>query len=492
MRQFFLYILLLAPFFSFAQIEYDEIGDDIEYLNYKNELELLLNKKASIVVSIAKIKDGSNVVSESDVENIYKLESDLFDLRNKIGVVSAKCSSIEQRYIIKNLTKKRDDGNVKSTNKNNTSTNILLNRFMIENISESEMLIMKSNDNIDFLTLELKDTVRNHYEKIELINRKLRATQDKCVADSLFNLVDISVGVVKRCENELEEAFSKILSTKIEVYSRLLRKLNLSSEEMSKLILRGEEVERMSKEAVNSKFSSIFYSYPLKRNHILEYEKTLSEKLVYLSAIDSINVKMEDVKALASDESTIILPDWSYVNFGSAQIRGEDIHTSVDSVKEVKIPSFGAVYMIYLRTDKERIEAVSELKGVNKVSYYNNHEGEYEYYVGLYPSRDEADIDLPKIKNLGFIASITEWRNGGKVLDKSIIVPIDVFKHEYRIEFKVINDDIVQDIKKVVPTKMISKIGDKYSFGTFNNYLDAINVKKILGEGYEVIAIKDK
>ena len=487
--------LLFAPFISHAQIQNEELEGNIEYRNNKSDLKLLLGEQSLLVVEIAKIKNQVNnneIDKEKGIEDILELENKLFDLRNRIGVISAKCNAIEQEYIIRNLTKRKSVDNIKHSDRHSTNVNIFLNKFIIDNVSAEEMEIMMRDNNIDYLVSIMLDSIKINYKVIESINRRLRLTQEENIADSLFNEANTSFEAVEEYEAKLREEYGGILDTKIYVYTRLLDKLNVSAEVLSQLNTNSREVKSAFEDAINTKFSQIFYSYPIERTLILRYEKILAEKLVYLSAIDSLKIKTEYVKMLTCNEPIIELPDWDYVDFSPAKIGGATVHTSINSVKEVVIPTFGTVYMIRLGIYNNKLKNAATLKRVNKVSYFRNQEGKYEYYAGLFATKNEADVNLAKIKSLGFKASVVAWKSGGKVINGSVIVPIDVFKYAYRVEFGAINDELAEKLKKIAPTKEISRLDDKYSFGLFMNYLDAVKVEKAIGEQAKIVAVDVK
>lgn len=316
------YIILLftvfAPFSSFAQSENETLEGNLEYKGYKVQLDSLQKMQESIVEQIDKLK----ALSESDpdnkeqyVEKVLRLEGELFNVRSRVGVCSSKCSTIEQEFIIKNMGKKKSSAAAAAAaGKQNANTNLLLNKFFVDNVTADEMTHIKSRFDIDSLASVLRDSMSRQITVIRAMDEALRRTQDAAIADSLFAVAEASLDVVKECENKLAKVWKDMYDTKLYVYTRLLDKLNVSVSVLSKFSERSREIRSDKESAGEAKFSPIFYAYSFEHELIMSYEKVLAEKLVYLSALDSLSKKMDIVRTRRFDEMAIELPEWDYVD----------------------------------------------------------------------------------------------------------------------------------------------------------------------------------
>ncbi|MEG0499793.1 MAG: hypothetical protein RR550_01565, partial [Rikenellaceae bacterium] len=296
-----LFFLLFIPVFSFAQSEEETLESNGEYRTYKAQLDSLQSRQQLIVAEIDKYK----ALSETDEEKkdeyvslVLKMEGQLFDLRSRIGIVSSKCSAIEQEFIIRNMGKKRPTADaVASTSKSAIQTYLLKNKYLVDNISTEEMKQMTKVGNIDSLVFALRDSMRSKAEILRGISDQLQHTQRAELADSLYTVGEEALAAVERYESTLKNSWNEMFDTKIYVYTRLLDKLNVSVSVLSKLSERAREVRSAKDQAEESKFSALFYAYPMEQELVLNYEKILAEKLVYLSSIDSLNRKIEIVKS---------------------------------------------------------------------------------------------------------------------------------------------------------------------------------------------------
>ena len=496
MKLYIIFYTIFLTFFttlsSFAQQNDEELAGNINYRNYKIELDTLVFQQKYITLEISKFKELSisdSLNRDDYVSRVISLENNLFDLRNKMGVLSSKCSSIEQEYIIKNLNRKNKVDTLVEKANVSSNINILLNKYIIDNTTPEEIEILKSSPKIDSIAFSLRDSLKKEFDIVRNIDNRLRSTQVAELADSLFDIAETSQEIAYQYNGVLKEAWGDIFDTKIYVYARLLDKLNVSVDVLTQLSNKYREVKSISDEVKDSKFSPIFSSYALKRELVLDYEKLLAEKLAYLPAIDSLNKAIAKIKTFQYEDSAVELPDWDYVSFKRAKIGGTGVHSSRKPIPEVEIPTFGSVYMLKILTLNRKLVQILTLKKVNTVSYFINQLGKYEYYAGVYPSEEEAEKDLSKLRKLGFRVSIVQWREGGKVFDGDVIIPINVFQFSYKIEFDSVTPELTAKLKELAPTKELSKIEEKYFIGIFDNYLDAINIMKKIGVGCKIIGV---
>lgn len=493
---FIIFFLVITPIFSYAQSEDESLEGNLEYCSYKTQLDSLQKVQQEILLEINKYKELSEIEIEKKEEYVtlvLKMEGQLFDLRSRIGIISSKCSAIEQEFIIKNMGKKRPVGDpVASTQKQTNSVYILQNKFFTDNVAPDEMRQMRGVENLDSVIFALRDSVRKEGQILSSVNEKLRRTQRAEVADSLYNIAEVALDAVERYEAKLKGDWSEVFDTKIYVYTRLLDKLNVSVSVLSKLSERAREVRSAKDDAMQDKLSALFYAYPMEQELVLNYEKILAEKLVYLSSIDSLNKKLEIIKTKSLDEPAVELPEWDYVTFGSATIGGGGVHSVKNPVVPVKVPTLGSVYMLRISTLTNPLSAYSALKNINPASVFRNELGKYEYYAGVYATKEEAMSDVPKLKRIGFTPMVVEWKEGGKVVDEKTIIPLNVFDNTYRVEFDSVTPEITAKLKELAPGKELLRIDDKYSIGFFKNYLDAVKIQKAIGVECKIVPLETK
>lgn len=493
---FIIFLFIITPIFSYAQSEEETLEGNLEYRGYKSQLDSLQSVQQDVLSEIDKYRE----LSETDVEKkdeyvslVLEMEGKLFDLRSRIGIITSKCSAIEQEFIIKNMGKKRTTSDpVASSPKQTANVNILLNKFFTDNISPEEMKLMRRVENFDSVLFALRDSVRKEAAVLSEIDEKLRRTQRAEIADSLYNLAEAALVAVENYEATLKSEWNEVFDTKIYVYTRLLDKLNVSVSVLSKLSERAREVRSAKDEAAQDKFSALFFAYPMEQELVLSYEKILAEKLVYLSSIDSLNKKIEMVKTMRSDEPAVELPEWEYVSFAPFAIGGSGVHSTKNPINGVKVPTLGSIYMLRISTLTAPLTAYSALKNINPVSMFRNEQGKYEYYAGVYETKEGALSDVSRLKRIGFNPMVVEWKEGGKVVAENTIIPLNVFDNTYRVEFESVTPEITAKLKELAPGKELLRIDDKYSIGFFKNYLDAVKIQKAIGVECKIVPLETK
>lgn len=485
----FFYIFLLLSVVSstplFAQSDSFSLEHNAEYKALKVEIEALQHKVDSVEVAINSIKklaetDQSNRAEY--VSQVLSLENTLFDLRSKLGVATSRRNTIEQEYIINNLNNSGANAMFGTNNDAATSSvNLLSNKFFVDNLTESEMkqfMTQRDNDNVFFAE---RDTMNEQVALLARLQGELAITQSKEMADSLYALVEGALVKVDNSEARLREGWNDMFDTKVYVYTRLLDKLNVSISVLTQLNQKLRDIKSASEAADTLQFSPDFYIYPMKRQLILSYEQTLAEKLAYVSSLDSIKLRMGRIANQKFDVGKVIIPEATYVSFTPFIVDAKRAHSvSGNPIGEVTVPSYGSVYTFRLFTLTKPLQTYSALKNVSPVTMHRSESGKYEYYTGLYTTREEAEADLPRLKSLGFSSIIVEWRSNGKVLADGTIVPVDVFDYTYRVDFTESTPELTATLRKEFPTRQLMKIDVTYAIGYFDSYLDAVKAHKII------------
>lgn len=495
-NKIFYYIILLfigSPFFSYAQESSEKLEDNVEYANYKLQLDSLQKAQSDIIVEIDRYK----ALIESDperkdeyVNEVLRIEGQLFDLRSKVGIVSSKCGAIEQEYIIRNMGKRESgaEGSA-SASKNLSQTNLLLSKFFTDNITPQEMEHIKKDIDIDSLAMSLIDSMRKEVGVLSTVNDELRRTQDALLADSLYAVAERSLDAIAGYEASLKDNWADEFDTKIYVYTRLMDKLNISLSVLSQMSGKVRDVRSAKEAADGVRMSPVFYAFAKERELVLSYEKILAEKLVYLSAIDSLNRKLDFVKAIHFEEPEVEIPEWDYVRFSNVAIGGAGVHTAQNPIGKVMIPTYGSVYMLRFAVLTAKPKQLSVFKGANPVSEFQNETGRYEYYCGMYKTKDEAQEDASVLRKIGFSPIVVQWREGGKVASDGTIIPVNVYDSSYRLEFDSVTPELTAKLRELAPDKELMKIDDKYSIGFFRNYLDVIKIQKTIGVECKIIPV---
>lgn len=416
---------ILSPLFALAQVVgRDSVENNYAYRMLKMQLDSLEFRQNEVNRDIEEAKNSLTENSENAKEHrtisekILMLENTLFDLKGKIGVVASKQSALRQEFIINNLTK----NDTLDRSETVLNRNMLVNTFFSSNLTESERKLFLSEDaNCDNLFFSLRDTIESKLVIIERTIRRLRTTQSKPSANALYNTAEVAIEKIEECNTILSGRWDKVYEGKLVAYDRLLKKLNVSDTLIKELKSSADFIKKEKAKIADAKLSPAFYSYSKEHEIILSYERLLAERMAYVLSLDSLDTAMRRIRNQSLDIDNPTFPKQDYIRFSSAEIGGKWVHSFANPVREVAIPTYGKVYMIKLLTSSTELNKISSLKNLNPVKYFKTESGEYEYYVGLYATTEEAEADVKKVKELGFEGTITEWKSGGKVEGNKVI-----------------------------------------------------------------------
>ena len=480
-----IWMLAVAP--ALAQTHVQGLEANPAYAALLHRLDSLDNLQQNIQERIEEQKRlaESNPAKQGEYVNaVMALESDKFDIRNKIGIVTSQMNVMEQEYIMKNISGSEPEKPAQVL----PGISLMQHRFILANLSQQELKQLQEVRKIDAQAREACRSLQNISETLRRAADRLATVQDRHTADSLLAVIRDTQGEIDAV-NEKAEAWDQQFETRIYTYSRLLDKLGLPLSQLSALNDEGRNIRAQESDAEGSMLSPSLSVYAQKRMLELKYERILADKLGYISAQDSIGNVAKQVAAIAFREPAVRIPAMQFVDFQPLQIGGEGVHNASNPVKETEIPTYGSVYKVRLFTLSKKISSFSQLRNIHPVSLFVNEEGKYEYSAGTYATKEEAEAGYKRLYKLGMRPAIDEWRDGGKVKADGTIVPLIVGHKLFKIEIGSLTPDLAERIRELAPEKELTKVGSVFSLGVFDTYQEAANLAAMLGKECRVIAI---
>jgi len=364
----------------------------------------------------------SSDLSSSDREKysaeILKLEKELFEIRNRIGVTANEIGAIEQAFIVSRMNGPQpEDGtdvpDAAPAAPAGQSADLVRNAYFRENLPQKDYEALLEARNREGLPGQLIDVYRSNYRKLEGLARQYDTTRNRTEAEAIYSMIGSVASLNRAVEDSLSRVWSGIYDDKIYAYNYLLDKMG-KTDLLNDFGQRFQQ-NRQAVAAVQGEVaSSVLFEYPLQRKLAVAYEQTLAELLGYSAAADSLRRCM---KALEADTQAYALPaidpqERIFIEYAPIERHSPSVYNSRNPIPENETQQRGTVYRIQLGTFGQK-QPVSIFKGVSPLCYDKTEEGRYRYCAGAFRERAEAEAAWAELKKMGFRKpEIVVWRDG--------------------------------------------------------------------------------
>lgn len=480
--------LSLSSLCVFAQggLGYDS---DTTYIKLNKELTRFTGKRDSLEKVIAGLRtqisaDPANKAQYT--ETVLNVESKLFDMQSIVAGITTRLNGIKQDYILQSINSGNVDALGVSVSKNSEK---FVNDFLQNNLSAEELKIVTANANIDSLAAVSIRKIGVDYARLKSIDSLLRDIDDKEQAESLKKEADGLIADINHNEKVFKDYWTNLYETKLYAYRRILDIQNVEQYLQYELDKKEKELRRQAQSEAEQLVAPALNNYNRQKAFLREYELVIASKQGDDVAVAALKKAALRKDTLGFDKKKIVLPKWEYIDY--KPIVFDTPYASVSQIPYVELPSRGKVFAIRVFVLSDKMKQISSMKGASPASYMINENGKWEYYLGVYKSLKEAQEGVRLLKQKGFSSAvISEFRDGGKVVEGGAVLPIHVNDYYYSIELNLITPEITKIAKSVAPDKSFARVGNKYILGVFENYTDALRVKDALGGTAQIVKVE--
>ncbi|MCC8019785.1 MAG: hypothetical protein LIO85_08445 [Rikenellaceae bacterium] len=416
-------------------------------------------------------------------EEIIRLEGELFNTRNLIGIVAGKINTIEQEYIIKNLSGGNDprQGGGRSDRSGGyaeRSANLVLNPFFEENLQPEDYRMLVEAQGMEAGVLDHIHTFASNYESIRRIAHENETVDTPEAADSLYSAYETLTGLNDRLSVRVDEEFGYVYDNKLYCYNYILDKLGRRNQ-LTLFEQKITETREQCLTAGEGAQSEPVAAYPYRKALLGEYEETLARIAGYDRALDSLHKARTAMTAMNFDFPAVGMDEKLFLDYADIEFHNPEKYNQRNPVPELTIYPKGEIYRILLGSF-QRAQPVSILRGAYPVGVAREN-GNYAYYAGGFRSLEEAADAVSELKKKGFRdPKVARWDNGrltvlsqaevdralGTVRDGLFRISVDTGGRPL--------PDIVREIaEEINPGAEISRSGDLYIIGTFDSRDDA-------------------
>ncbi|MCD8174060.1 MAG: hypothetical protein LUD76_11530 [Alistipes sp.] len=428
-------------------------------------------------------------------EEIIRLEGELFNTRNLIGIVTGKINTIEQEYIIKNLSGGSDlrQGGGRTDRSGGyaeRSANLVMNPFFEENLQPEDYRMLVEAQGMEAGVLEHILTFASNYESIRRIALENETVETPEAADSLFSAYETLTGLNEMLSERVNEEFGYVYDNKLYCYNYILDKLGRRNQ-LGLFEQKITETREQCLTAAEGAQSEPVAAYPHRKTLLEEYEETLARIAGYDRALDSLRKARTAVTAMNCDFPELVMEEKLFLDYADIEFHNPARYNQRSPVPELTIHPKGEIYRILLGSF-QRAQPVSILRGAYPVGVAREN-GNYAYYAGGFRTLGEAADAVAELKKKGFRdPKAARWENGRLTvlsqaeMDRALGTAQDgVFRLSVDTGGRPLPDIIREIAEDINPGAEISRSGDLYIIGTFDSRDDA---EELSGEIEDILA----
>ena len=424
--------------------------------------------------------------------NIMELEGKLFEVRNRLGIITTDMNGIEQEFILRNMNEPRAE-RPESAGTEAAPADLLQAPFLRANLTEEERRLMRSAAGIDARVKAMADRYGAAWQRLRLQRDAYLAAEDQAGADSVREAALPDRLRLQSLQDSLESLWRPVFEHKLDNYRVLLDKLNASSSLLEPLAEKGRVFRNEEARAAERFQSPAFAMYSRQKLLLLEYEKVLAKELGLRNASDSLARAASEVEPTQYEYPFVDFPEREFLDYAEVKVWGSGAHSAKNPVPAHETPRIATVYKLLVGT-YPKAPALSVFKGVNPLTVEELEDGSLAYYAGAYPDREEAQKGLERLRKLGMKPEIVGW-SAGKRLAEEESPSAQTGEKVYKVEFPELSDLTRELIGIYAEDKELSKIERPdgtpvFSLGVFEKRADAENVADKIGNGAKVVEIQ--
>lgn len=467
------------------------LENDQKYMELLGREQQLHRMEDSVVRIIGDTRELFSSHSSPDEREKYgaeilRLEKELYEIRNRIGVTANEIGTIEQEFIVSNMNGSGPSGTVVGPKASGEQVrNLVYNAYFRDHLSAADYRSLLEAQQKETLPGRLIARYMSNYARLDSLAAQYAATSDRQQADEIYSRLSVVRSLNEAIGDSLAGVWGFIYDNKVYAYGYLLDKMG-KTELLADFEARFRKNRQQVMAVQDSVASMALYGYPLQKQLVLSYEKTLADLLGFTAASDSLEKCMAETSRLSYGMPEIDPARRVFIVYSDIERTTSSVYNARNPIPENETDQYGTVYRIQLGAFQQK-QPVSIFKGVSPLCYDRTEEGRYRYCAGAFRELSEAEAAWAKLKEMGFRKpEIVVWRDGvfemigsGSGTSSKDGGPL------YRIEISGQQENISDEIREIVsrqaPGKELTRVATGqgtflYSVGSFDDRLSAESV----------------
>lgn len=466
-------LLICCPIAMYAQVQprIPGLGGNGEYIELLQNEKTLLQREDSLNRVITQLRDEfrRNPSERAKYSNsILSVEGEIFDVKNRIGILTGRIAAIEEVFILNNLGAESPSA-AEPPKKGNA--NLVQNAVFKELLPPDDYTaLVRSQEAEKAINNQVVRYLRI-YDAITALAPEYHKADNAPLADSLYSrYLDATDENALLCES-VDSLWSYIFDNKLFAYSYLLEKRN-QTDVRARLEAAGRDMRDRIAQRRDKSQSEQITTYFEQKKLIFEYEKALADALKLTDAADSLSRAEKIFNAQVRDIPQIPFEERSFLIFQNITVHTPSKYNAQNPIPELTVYQRGSIYRVLLETYPVR-QGVAVFKGLYPLGYLRQSDGKYAYYAGGYAQWNAAKAAVEEMKKRGFRnAKAVVWNNGtASILDERPVINSVGKPVTFRVEISGAGNSLSESaqatIRQAAEGKDISRAGSLFMVGPF-------------------------
>ena len=452
------------------------------YMELLRDDARLQQREDSLVTAVNRMREafrnGRNTQGLS-TDDILALESGIFDVRNRRGRITSEISTIEQQWVIENLSSSaggsQSEGGTALHGHGHAHGAASTLRVLTDHESFERMLpqqdyeALRRSRNDELHAIETAGKIRSLCDTLVDTAAEYAAAQDASTGIPLYDKFTDTQRHAAALAAELTAAWGRVLDCKNFAYDYLLEQMNSEN-----LIERSErrfaERRATAAESYGKYASDALADFCLERMAMVEYEIAVAETLNMPQAADSLRRVLRNEAQFEYRIPKVEVQERMFLDYAGVEFSSPSIYSAQNPIPEVAVYERGKIYRVLLGTFWSK-QAVSLFRGAAPLGWWQK-DGKYLYFAGGFKSKSEAEAAAAELKAKGFKSPVVVvWRDG---VYRNLVTDPEADK--YRLDItgvQSLTDAVKAAIAETAPDCEVSRAGDRFVVGMFSDKADA-------------------
>lgn len=345
---------------------------------------------------------------------ILESEEKLFALRNSIGQLSQRISSIEQQWIIQHLSEggetEQQDSGTPAAPVARQYANIVLNRAIADNLTEEDYGSLLAAQNSEEPTAAIARLYAAQNGELVRISRCYDTVSAEAQAQRLMEMFDSLQTACLATEDSLLKSWGSIFDNKTYAYSYIADKNNRTEllSEFNRVLddMRSEQNMQDGQWA-----SDVMTAYYLQKRVVIGLERHIADLFSLDKAADSLQGALSALQERDFFLPQVGIEERLFLDYQDISIHSPSLYNSRNPIPECRVYPRGTIYRIRLGSFSVP-QTPALFKGVAPLSYLKEN-GRYTYFVGGFATDSSARQAQIEMKDIGFKRpEIVVWKDG--------------------------------------------------------------------------------
>ncbi len=362
------------------------------------------------IEDIRKLFTGNVPGKEKYSDELIGLEIELYRLRDTMDTVAREINALEQEWIIQNARSGHHGGSLDTVPAGGTAY-LVNNDFFKEALPPEEYRQLLLKQEMERETERLIVEIKENYDRMAAMSSVYRDA-GKEQADSLYLLLGGLMEESDSLEKRMREIWDDLFDSKVYLYNYILDKTGMTNTmaDMERLMV---EVSLRSAETRGRYMYDAVASYPFRKSLLLHYETALASERGLTLAADSLK---RAAAAITAPAYYLLHPidteERLFLDYADIAVAKPPVYNTANPIPGTEIYEKGTIYRILLGV-YSKPQAVGLFRGVYPLSVERKEDRKYYYYAGGFPSYEDAEAAVDRLKKTGFAnPRIAAWHNG--------------------------------------------------------------------------------